>query len=176
MAGSGDGFRFSPGFHHGQECGLEPQRRFMALGHFICQRAPKTSNAPFLAGTRFRSVKSGPVKFEISAPDKSTIWTHVNVCEPEPRTATNSVPKIVTPPNPAEDAGPPLPPVPAPGFRRPPQIPVREPDPAFNNPLHYAADLPAGIHIVVVKLTGGGPTAFIGARSDDCVFLGSADQ
>jgi hypothetical protein len=79
-------------------------------------------HSALLAGTRFRSVKSGPVRFDLSAPVGASIWIDG---------------KLVN----------------------------------HRSPL--SADLPAGLHTIIVKLDGKDMPDAIGLRSDDGTFLGN---
>jgi putative heme-binding domain-containing protein len=86
------------------------------------QSGKKSTNATVLAGTLFRSVKTGPVRFKLSAPDGTSTWI-----DGKPVEHTNSL----------------------------------------------TADLPDGVHTIIVKLEGKEIPDAIRLQSDDGTFLGN---
>jgi putative heme-binding domain-containing protein len=87
------------------------------------QLGKQSINATILAGTRFRSAKTGPVRFDLSAPAGTAAWIDGKPVQH----ATNSV----------------------------------------------SADLPGGVHTIIVKLEGKDIPATIRLKSDDGTFLGN---
>jgi hypothetical protein len=86
------------------------------------ETAARATNATLLAGTHFRSVKSGPVRFNLSVPAGTLVWIDG---KPVERT----------------------------------------------NPL--TAELPGGVHSIVIKLEGKDIPDAISLKSDDGTFLGN---
>jgi putative heme-binding domain-containing protein len=105
----------------------EPWHRAASLvnGRMLAEdleRAAQSTNSTILAGTRFRSVKSGPVRFNLSAPAGTPVWIDGALVN-----HTNSL----------------------------------------------SAQLPAGVHTIIVRLEGNAMPDAIRLQSDDGTFLGN---